>query len=257
MFDTPVSSPAAEKAPAVQTITDTDFSDTLFPPEDETHQAFSADDSIPAAEPPPAADTETKVPELDRLRKMIREELEVQMLESAEQIEVEFAKLRSLLSESVDKDKMLEEKDELFRRVYAELKKHQGGLERAIITPVLKSAVKWYERVASMCKYYTACAPAEEGENRTPYADLLREFSSFGDCILDTLSNHDVEIIDPAVGDAFDPSIHSALEAQPCTEAEKNSTIAEVHSPGFRYSSDGKILQFAKVSVFKYIQQGE
>lgn len=206
----------------------------------------------PAAEEPPH-DEVPAFPDMEQLRKMIREEMELQFLNSAEQIEAEFGKLRRVLSDSVDKDKMLEEKDELFRRVYAELKKHQTGFVRDINMPIIKTAIKWYERVSSMHRYYSENAPS--ANPCQAYLNLLKEFGNFGDYILDMLANHDIEAILPVQGDLFDPALHAALDAKKCSETELNNTVAECFTPGFRFSSDGKIIQFAQVSVFKFTQE--
>lgn len=218
------------------------------PPQEFEHNSEEKDTEEEVAAPP-------VFPDMEQLRQMIKEELNQQFQSSAEQMEAEFRKLRRVLEDSVDKDKMLEEKDELFQRVYAELKKHQSGFIRDINMPFIKTAIKWYERAAGMHRYYTEHAPS--GKPCQMYSNLLKEFGGFGDYILDMLAEHDIEAILPAVGDKFNPALHAALETKSSTNAEQNNTIAECHTPGFRFQTDGKIIQFAQVSVFKFTQEIE
>lgn len=269
----------AEKNIAIQEEQPTDDIQCSGEKADEIESFFEDKNSAPVAEPPPAEDPSPVVilpaefehpgedkntaekeaavppafPDMEQLRQMIKEELKQQFESSAEQVEAEFRKLRRVLEDSVDKDKMLEEKDELFQRVYAELKKHQTGFVRDINMPFIKTAIKWYERASGMHRYYNENAPS--GKPCQMYSSLLKEFGSFGDYILDLLAEHDIEAILPAAGDKFDPALHAALETKSCTNAELNNTIAECYSPGFHFLTDGKIIQFAQVSVFKFIQE--
>ena len=253
----PVNDAAETELAAATPLSETekDGAEKFFVSAEETE--VPAAEELPAAETPaaeePLREEVPAFPDMEQLRKMIREEMELQFLNSAEQIEAEFGKLRRVLSDSVDKDKMLEEKDELFRRVYAELKKHQTGFVRDINMPIIKTAIKWYERVSSMHRYYSENAPS--AKPCQAYLNLLKEFGNFGDYILDMLANHDIEAILPVPGDHFDPALYAALDAKKCSEAELNNTVAECFTPGFRFSSDGKIIQFAQVSVFKFTQE--
>ena len=171
----------------------------------------------------------------------------------AEQIENEFLAIRKLLQENIDKDKMLEDKEILFQKVYAELKKHENGLERSIMQPFLKAAIGWYERVIEMHRYYDARKPNILRYKKV-YCDLLHEFECLGDLILDSLENYDVEISFPETGTQFDPSLFKAIEVSETSDPEKNNTIDQCVSPGFHYS-DGKIIQYAQVSVFRFVNR--
>lgn len=196
------------------------------------------------------AEKKTNLANFEEIRKMIHEDLLEQFSFSSDQISEEFAKLRSVIDENIDKDKLIDEKEELFRKVYYDLKKYQSGIERSLLAPLLKTAIKWYQRVRDMHRFYEAKAPCF-GSGQKAYNDLLREFENFGELILDSLENYDVLIIAPEKNTPFDRSIHEAMEAVVTTDSSLNNLIHQCFSVGFRYS-DGKIIQYAKVSVYKF-----
>ena len=108
-------------------------------------------------------DTEIQSPKTDEvdvdglkhlIRSEIKEEFDNQFAVLADQLESQFHTLSSKADSIIDKDSQLQEKDELFQKVYADLKKYQSGLDRVILSPFLKSAIKWYERVQELTRYY-------------------------------------------------------------------------------------------------------
>ena len=60
------------------------------------------------------------------------------------------------------------------------------------------------------------------------------------------LSRFGVEVLDPAKGDAFDPTLHEAMSMQPDPEAESN-TVLQVLEKG--YQLNGRVLRAAMVIV--------
>ncbi len=233
--------------------------------EDETADCFDAEAKKTDTPEPDRA--ENGFPE-EKLRKIIREELACiqdhkkeleneisrQFILSADQIEEHFCALRNILTDMSEKEEALQAKDELFRKVYADLKKHQNGIDRVILAPLLKTAIKWYERVRDMYDYYKVRIPSF-GSAKHSYSDLLREFGNFGDYILSALENFDVELIPVEENTVFDPKTTEALETVSTDDPQKDRCIQKCLAPGFRYT-DGKMLQYAKVIVYKY-EQGE
>lgn len=203
-------------------------------------------------------DTEIQRPQTDEvgvdslkhlIRSEIKEEFDNQFAVLADQLESQFHTLSSKADSIIDKDSQLQEKDELFQKVYADLKKYQSGLDRVILSPFLKSAIKWYERVQELTRYYEAKTPLF-GCGKDAYCDLLREFGNFGEYILDTLENFDIEIIRPEEGDVFDRSSSEAVSTVSTDNATMSGTVQKCFVAGFRYA-DGKVIQYAKVAVYK------
>lgn len=67
---------------------------------------------------------------------------------------------------------------------------------------------------------------------------------------LGVLEKHGITLIDPKVGEPFDPKRHASIGTVPVSEKEKDHTVAEVVQKG--YALHGKILEPAKVKVSEY-----
>ena len=100
-----------------------------------------------------------------------------------------------------------------------------------------------------MTRYYEAKTPLF-GCGKNAYCDLLREFGNFGGYILDTLENFDIEIICPEEGEIFDRSSCEAVSTVATDDAAISGTVQKCVVAGFRYA-DGKVIQYAKVAVYK------
>ncbi len=212
------------------------------------------EETVPTVAPITEYAEETAADPMADLRQLIQTELKKefdnQFTMLGEQLETQFRELCQKADDMRDKDAQLQEKDELFQKVYEDLKKHQSGLDRIILQPFLKSAIKWYERVQELRAFYEAQTPAY-GNARNVYCDLLREFRNLGEYILDTLENYDIEIIHPEVGSPFDRTSAEAMETVATDDESLAGTVQKCITAGFRYS-DGKIIQYAKVAVYKH-----
>ena len=71
--------------------------------------------------------------------------------------------------------------------------------------------------------------------------------------LLGALEKHGITLIDPKMGEPFDPAKHSSIGTVAVGEKEKDHTIAEVVQKG--YALHGKILEPAKVKVGEYAAQ--
>lgn len=184
----------------------------------------------------------------------IKRELDLQFSQMREQLELKFQDLYEHTESDLEKDLQLQKKDELFHQVYADLKKQQNGLDKVILSPLLKNAIKWYERVQEIVHYYQykIKSPGARSKkmNYKISNNLLREINNFGEYIIDTLENFDVEVICPQEGEKFDRSLHEAVSKVGTKNITLSETIKKCCAVGFRYT-DGKIIQYAKVVVYK------
>ncbi len=71
--------------------------------------------------------------------------------------------------------------------------------------------------------------------------------------LLGVLEKHGITLIDPKVGEPFDPAKHASIGTVSVSKKERDHTVAEVVQKGF--SLHGKILEPAKVKVSEYIEQ--
>jgi molecular chaperone GrpE len=68
--------------------------------------------------------------------------------------------------------------------------------------------------------------------------------------LLGVLEKHGITLIDPKVGESFDPKKHASIGTVAVTEREQDHTVAEVAQKG--YALHGNILEPAKVKVGEY-----
>lgn len=69
------------------------------------------------------------------------------------------------------------------------------------------------------------------------------------------LEKHGVTLIEPKVGEPFDPKKHASIGTVPVTEKEHDHTIMEVFQKG--YALHGTILQPAKVKIGEYASSAD
>ena len=68
--------------------------------------------------------------------------------------------------------------------------------------------------------------------------------------LLGVLEKHGITLIDPKVGESFDPKKHASIGTVAVTEEEQDHTVAEVAQKG--YALHDKILEPAKVKIAEY-----
>nr|ABI83662.1 adenine nucleotide exchange factor of DnaK [Coxiella endosymbiont of Amblyomma americanum] len=87
----------------------------------------------------------------------------------------------------------------------------------------------------------------ENHKSTDPHTKSLREGTKLTLSLLHKmLKHHGVEIIDPKLGDLFNPDIHEAIAVQDISDAESN-TIAQMIQKG--YQLNGRVLRAARVIV--------
>lgn len=84
-------------------------------------------------------------------------------------------------------------------------------------------------------------------EAKDPHVKAMRDGMQLTlDLFEKALAKHGLDVIDPAVGEAFDPQQHEAMSMQQDPEAESN-TILQVIQKG--YSLNGRVIRAAMVIV--------
>jgi len=68
--------------------------------------------------------------------------------------------------------------------------------------------------------------------------------------LIAVLEKHGVTLIDPKMGEPFDPKRHASIATVAVAEKEKDHTVAEVVAKG--YALHGKILEPARVKIGEY-----
>jgi molecular chaperone GrpE len=67
--------------------------------------------------------------------------------------------------------------------------------------------------------------------------------------LLTALEKNDVVQIKPGQGDEFDPQLHSSVDTEPTSSAEKDNTIASCEQTGYRL--DDRVIRSAQVVVYQ------
>lgn len=133
-------------------------------------------------------------------------------------------------------------KDELVRKLHAEVQKGAQDQLAQLATPYARSIIKIHDRLADTLKNIADLTP--EAVIKTIEATRVMVEDMLDD-------DYDIVYYAPAVGDPFEPRVHSALRSIPTDDPAKVSTIAECRQGGFRNQVTGKVIKPALVTVYK------
>jgi len=137
------------------------------------------------------------------------------------------------------------------RELHTELQKHQSGLKKELLTPILKKVIREYDRVTQQFEYYGKKVDYES-QNEF-FTELLNEFKIVALCLLDLLEDYDVTSFDAKAGDDYSQTEHKIINIIDTEDETLNKKIANCLSCGFRDIETGRLLRQAEVNIYKFL----
>ena len=143
-------------------------------------------------------------------------------------------------------------KDDINKQLHEELQKHQSGLRREFITPLLKFVIREYDRVIQQHEFYRR--KNEEEPQGEIFTKLLKEFNIVSLSLLDLLDDYGIVPVEVQIGDNYSPAEHKILKVIDTNDEAQNGKIAECIICGFRDMETGRLLRQSEISIFKLKQ---
>ena len=160
------------------------------------------------------------------------------------QEELEFPTREKLESQLTNLEQKLDEYKSQYIRSQAEIDNLRKRAERDIINAI-KYGVE--QLITDLLPVVDSLIHGlESPKSNDLYASLREGISLTLDLLYKTLEKHGVEIIDPKVGDLFNPTFHEAMAIQNVPDA-KPDTIVQLMQKG--YQLNGRVLRAAWVIV--------
>ncbi len=145
--------------------------------------------------------------------------------------------LANLDSRFEESQRLLGRQVDLVDRLHAENQRLRSGELRAATLPLIRDLLRLHDDIGRL---------ANAGET-----DASQDLKVVQISLLDSLARAGVLDYTPAVGESFDPKLHSATGVVATEDEASDRTIAEVIRIGFRWE-DGQVLRAADATVFKY-----
>lgn len=139
-------------------------------------------------------------------------------------------------------------KDTIVQELHSELQKYKAGLNKGIITPILKSLIRCYDRVIE-CR--NSAVSMTDDSVDVILKQIDKEYMNLSLYISDMVYDYDIEVIDVKVGDTYEPKKHKAITTLDTDDANKHNTIAEIKKSGFTDIVLGRVLRHCEVVVYK------
>lgn len=140
-------------------------------------------------------------------------------------------------------------KDKINKQLHEELQKHQTGLRKEFITPLLKFIIREYDRAVQLYDFYYK--KNEEEPQGELFTKLLKEFNIISLSLLDLLDDNGVTPVKVQEGSDYSPNEHKILKIIETDDETQNGKIAECVLCGFRYIDTGRVLRQTEVNIFK------
>jgi molecular chaperone GrpE (heat shock protein) len=145
--------------------------------------------------------------------------------------------LANLDSRFEESQRLLGRQVDLVDRLHAENQRLRSGELRAATLPLIRDLLRLHDDIGRL---------ANAGET-----DASQDLKVVQISLLDSLARAGVLDYTPAVGESFDPKLHSATGVVATEDEASDRTIAEVIRIGFHWE-DGQVLRAADATVFKY-----
>ena len=145
-------------------------------------------------------------------------------------------------------------KDEMIENLHRELTSYRNNFKQEITLPMVKSLIRIYNRLSGLSASYKEKFASEE---KLPQMcqDFVFEVSNSADAILSSLEEFDIETIQPAQGEQFNPKRHRCVRTEQTSESAVANTISAVLKVGFENVSTGRIIEYPEVVVLKDMPQ--
>ena len=149
--------------------------------------------------------------------------------------------------------------DENMRAMHKEMEQYKGDFFVKITQPYLKALLDLHSRFYGTYTYFDK-RDNSESDMTILYRDLLSEFKSAIMALSDRVYNvFGVEYYEPQVGDEFNRKLHQQLmgDTVETNNPEQNGRIAETVCGGFTNIDTEKVVRYARVKVYKYIEPAQ
>ena len=149
--------------------------------------------------------------------------------------------------------------DENMRAMHKEMEQYKGDFFVKITQPYLKALLDLHSRFYGTYTYFDK-RDNSESDMTILYRDLLSEFKSAIMALSDRVYNDfGVEYYEPQVGDEFNRKLHQQLmgDTVETNNPEQNGRIAETVCGGFTNIDTEKVVRYARVKVYKYIEPAQ
>lgn len=159
--------------------------------------------------------------------------------------EIEFPSREKLEIQLTNLEQKLDEYRNQYLRSQAEIDNLRKRTERDIVNAIKYGAERLITDLFPIIDSLIHGIESPESINLN--AKSLREGMSLTlDLLHKTLEKHGIEIIDPKLGDPFNPAVHEAMAIQNVPDA-KSDTIVQLMQKG--YKLNGRVLRAARVVV--------
>lgn len=159
------------------------------------------------------------------------------------------------IKELLEQVTILIEDDKKFNKMHEELDEHRKGLYRKLLSPVLKNIVIQYSKISDLYNFYNKKQTEENADKSELFSNLLKEYQNLQLSLSDLLYEYDIEIVEPKVGEEFNPKKHKAIKIIPTEQTELDRTIAACVTLGFKdMPANEQIIKYPEVEIFKLNQ---
>ncbi|MDR0939324.1 MAG: nucleotide exchange factor GrpE [Mediterranea sp.] len=165
---------------------------------------------------------------------------------------VDLSELKNIVA---DLKKIFEEtevfayKDRINKELHEELQKHQGGLRKEFVSPLLKHIIREYDRAINQYRFYLH--KTEEEPQGELFAKLLREFDMVANSLLNLLDDYGLETYDAVVGADIVPKEYKIIKVVETSDPELSGKVAQAIACGFRDMEHERVVRQAEVAVYK------
>jgi len=167
--------------------------------------------------------------------------------ETAENLGIK--EITASVAEILTQIKVSTRKDEIIDNLHKELMQHKNNLQEAIIAPLLKAIVREYDRANKQYRFYLEKSQAEPQSEL--FGKLLSEFEMISFSLLNLLSDYDIEPFVFDAGVARDSKLQKIVEIIETEDPEKDGTVADCVTCGFRNINTTRLFRQAEVKIYK------
>jgi len=185
--------------------------------------------------------------QMERLT-FLRLQKKQQIKETRENLKMET--IAANVAEVLSLVKVSNRKDEIIDSFQEELVQYRNGLKDVFLTPLLKAIVFEYDRVSKQYCFYLEKSRTEPQTEL--FGKLLSEFNTLSTALLILLKNYNIEPFDFNVGDALDFKSQKIIEVVETEDPQKDETVAEYITCGFRNVEMARIFRQAEVKIYKF-----
>jgi len=193
-----------------------------------------------------------QIPELDKELSQIQIE-EIDNNSEIKELATKIAEILSLIKVSNHKDEINKElhavnteQYEINKALHKELQLYKNDFRREITYPVLKSIIRWHEKLSEQYVFYEEKLKEENANTMELFSTLLNEYRKLAGSLENLLYRYDIEPDRPTIGTEFNPDKQDKISVVPTNDTELDGKIAECISCGFHDRGNKRVLSVSK-----------